>query len=106
MKIPKDMKRYCPTCKKHTLQKVKLEKNRGRNKTHPLSQFSQIRLKLKGITQGMGNKGRISRGALNSWKRYNKKHSKRPDLRHTCTECKKTNTASGRALRSKKISVE
>ncbi len=106
MKIPKEIKRYCPSCKKHTTQKVKNEKNRGRNKTTPLSKFSQIRLKLKGRTTGTGNTGRYARGALNSWKRYNKKHSKRIDLRFTCTECKKTNTASGKALRTKKIQIE
>ena len=34
MKIPKEMKRYCPSCKKHTAQKVKNEKGRGRNKEY------------------------------------------------------------------------
>ena len=97
------MKRYCPKCKKHTLHKVKEVKNRGRNKAHPLTQFSQIRLKLKGHTTGLGNKGRYSRGALNSWKRYNKKHSKKPDLRYTCTTCNYTSTQSGGGKRSKKI---
>lgn len=106
MKIPKEMKRYCPNCKEHTLQKVKLDKNKGKNKAHPMSQFSQIRMKLRGLSMGTGNMGKLSRGALNSWKRFNKKHSKRPDLRYTCTVCKKTNTSSGRAPRSKKISVE
>ena len=108
MKLPKEVKRYCPHCKTHTVQKVKNEKNRGKNKTHPLTQFSKIRLKLRGAWQGQGtgNKGARSRGAINSWKRFNKKHSKRPDWRFTCTECKKTNTSSGKAPRSKKILVE
>lgn len=108
MKFPKEIKRYCPSCKKHTLQKVKNEKNRGKNKTHTLTQFSSIRLKLRGLWrgQGTGNKGAKSRGAMNSWKRYNKKHSKRIDLRFTCTECKKVNVSSGRSQRTKKISIE
>jgi large subunit ribosomal protein L44e len=106
MKIPKEMKRYCPSCKKHTLQKVKNEKNRGKNKTHPMTQFSQLRLKLRGQTTGLGNKGARSRGALNSWKRFNKKHSKKPDLRFNCTVCNKSSTASGGLARSKKLSVE
>lgn len=106
MKVPKEIKRYCPKCKKHTTQKVKNEKNRGRNKTHPMSQFSQIRLALKGSTKGMGNKNRFSRGALNSWKRYNKKHSKCTDFRYTCSECNKTNLSSSAGIRSKKILVE
>jgi len=106
MKIPKEIKRYCPKCKTHTTQKVKNEKNRGRNKTRPLSKFSQVRLKLKGTTTGLGNKGRISRGALNSWKRFNKKHSKKTDFRFTCQTCKKTNVSADPGIRSKKIQVE
>lgn len=106
MKIPKEMKRYCPSCKKHTLQKVKNEKNRGKNKTHPMTQFSRVRQELRGIGTGRGNKGRMSRGALNSWKRFNKKHSKKTDLRYTCTECKKTNVSAGKGIRSKKIQIE
>ncbi len=106
MKIPKEMKRFCSKCKKHTLQKVKNEKNRGKNKTHPMTRFSQIRMKLRGLTTGTGNKGARSRGALNSWKRFNKKHSKKTDLRYTCTECNKTNVSADKGIRSKKISVE
>lgn len=106
MKVPKEMKRYCPNCKKHTLQKVKIEKNRGKNKTHPMTQFSRIRQELRGIGVGRGNKGRMSRGAMNSWKRFNKKHSKRPDLRYTCTVCSKVNLNGDSAERAKKISVE
>jgi len=106
MKIPKEMKRYCPKCMKHTLQKVKNEKNRGKNKTHHLTQFSKIRQKLRGYETGTGNQGRMSRGSMNSWKRYNKKHSKKTDLRYTCTVCGKTNVSSGKGIRSKKISVE
>ena len=106
MKIPKEMKRFCPKCKKHTLQKVKNEKNRGKNKTNVMTQFSQMRMKMRGLSTGRGNKGKLSRGALNSWKRFNKKHSKRTDLRFTCTECNKTNVSSDKGIRSKKISVE
>ncbi len=108
MKVPKEMKRYCPKCKLHTTQKVKNEKNRGRNKTHPLSKFSMLRLNARGVGTGigLGNAGRYSRGALNSWKRYNKKHSKRTDFRYTCSQCNKTNLSSGRSNRSKKIQVE
>lgn len=106
MKLPKEVKRYCPNCKTHTLQKVKNEKNRGKNKTHTMTQFSKMRMKLRGLTTGTGNIGKMSRGAQGGWKRFNKKHSKRPDWRFTCTECKKSNTSSGKAPRSKKILVE
>ena len=106
MKFPKEIKRYCPNCKTHSTQKVKNEKNRGKNKTHPLTQFSKIRQELRGIGVGMGNKGRMSRGSLNSWKRFNKKHSKKTDLRYTCQDCKKTNVSGSSGYRCKKITVE
>lgn len=108
MKIPKEIKRYCPNCKTHTSQKVKNEKNRGKSKTHPLSRFGKVRQTLRGIGQGIGsgNAGRMSRGAMNSWKRFNKKHSKKTDFRYTCEGCKKTNVGSGAGIRSKKIQIE
>ena len=106
MKIPKLIKRYCPSCKKHTEQKVKNEKNRGKSKTHPLTQFGRVRQELRGIGIGRGNKGRMSRGAMNSWKRFNKKHSKKTDLRYTCTTCNKTNLSSSKGIRTKKIQIE
>ena len=108
MKIPKEIKRYCPNCKTHTLQKVKNEKNRGKSKTHPLSRFGKVRQILRGIGQGVGrgNAGRMSRGAMNGWKRFNKKHSKKTDFRFTCSKCKKTNVSGSAGIRSKKIVVE
>jgi large subunit ribosomal protein L44e len=106
MKIPKQMKRYCPSCKKHTLQKVKNEKNRGKSRTHPLSRFSKARQELRRIGIGRGNQGRMSRGAMNSWKRFNKKQTKKTDLRYTCMECNKTNVSADRGIRAKKVSVE
>ena len=106
MKIPKEQKRFCPKCKKHTTQKVKNEKNRGKNKTNVMTQFSMIRMKLRGLATGFGNKGKLSRGSLNSWKRFNKKHSKKTDLRFTCSQCNKTSVSGSSGHRSKKIAVE
>ena len=106
MKFPKELKRYCKTCKTHTEQKVKNEKNRGKNKTHSLTKFSKTRMKLKGLDVGFGNQGRLSRGALKSWKRFNKKHSKKTDLRFSCTTCNKTNVSASSGFRTKKILVE
>lgn len=108
MKVPKEIKRYCPNCKTHTLQKVKIEKGRGKNKTHPMTQFSSIRLKLRGQWKGCGtgNSGARSRGALNSWKRYNKKHSKRTDFRYTCSVCGKINVNADGTKRTKKVQIE
>ncbi len=108
MKVPKEMKRYCPKCSEHTTQKVKVEKGKGRNKSHPLSKYSMTRLAKRRIGQrfGTGNSGRYSRGALNSWKRYNKKHSKRIDFRYTCGTCKKINLSGSKGPRTKKVQVE
>lgn len=90
MKIPKEMKRYCPKCNKHTVQKVKQEKNRGKNKTHPMSAGSRSRVEARGLWRGFGNMGKYSKGAINKWKRYNKKRTKKTDLRYECTVCKYT----------------
>jgi ribosomal protein L44E len=40
MKFPKETKRYCPTCKKHTSQQVMNQKQKGRSAAHPLSRGS------------------------------------------------------------------
>lgn len=108
MKAPKELKRYCPKCKTHTTQKVKQDKNRGRNKAHPLSKYSMTRLAARRIGQefGTGNSGRYSRGAMNSWKRYNKKHSKRIDFRFTCSQCSKVNVSGDKGPRTKRIVIE
>ena len=82
--------KYCPTCKKHTEQTITQEKQRGKNKTHPMSRGSRIRMRLRGQDRGFGNKGKTSKGAMTKWKMYNKKATKKVDLRYTCTVCKKT----------------
>lgn len=105
MKFPKERKRYCPTCKKHTLHKIKHEKNRGKNKTHPLSKGSMVRMRLRGAARGVGNHGKTSRGAMSGWKRWNKKRTKKTDFRYTCMVCKKTH-AQSKGLRASKIVFE
>ncbi len=106
MKLPKEIKRFCAHCKKHTIHKVKEEKNRGKNKTHPMTKGSKLRLILRGRITGFGNSGSFSRGAVNSWKRSNKKRSKKIDLRFTCTECSKSSTKRGGSFRAKKIEFQ
>ena len=107
MKVPKEMKRYCPKCTSHTTQKVKIDKGKGRNKAHPLSKYSRTRLAARRIGQGFGtgNSGRLSRGSQNSWKRQNKKHSKKIDFRYTCSVCKKMNLSGDKGPRTKKMQV-
>ncbi|MBS3112533.1 50S ribosomal protein L44e [Candidatus Woesearchaeota archaeon] len=105
MKIPKLIKRYCKHCKTHSEHKVALSKNRTRNTAHPLSQGSMIRMNRRSQARGSGNLGKVSRGALNSWKRYNKKTSKKADLRFTCKVCNKTSPKRN-TIRTKKVEFQ
>lgn len=102
MKLPKTTKKYCRTCKSHTEQKVSLAKNRTRGSAHPLSLGSKTRMNRRSEARGSGNMGKVSRGAMNKWKRFNKKQSKHPDTRYTCQACKKTSTGKN-MQRAKKI---
>ena len=102
MKFPKKRRRYCPFCKKHTEQTLKQEKQRGKNKSHPMSRGSRTRMRLRGQDRGHGNKGKTSKGAMTKWKMYNKKATKKVDLRYTCTECKKINII-GSGFRAGKV---
>ena len=104
MKLPKETKRFCKRCKKHTLHKTKQEKNKGKNKTHPMTKFSQVRMKLRGLTTGFGNMGARSRKPGGAWKRFNKKHSKKIDIRYICKEC--NYVSCNGTKRTKKFSIE
>ncbi len=105
MKLPKLIKRYCRNCKVHTEHKVALAKSRTKNTAHPLSQGSKIRMKRRGEARGSGNQGKTSRGAMNKWKRFNKKTSKKADLRFTCKTCSKTSTKK-KTKRAKKVEFQ
>jgi len=87
MKHKKIVRAYCIKCKKHQEHKVSVAKAGGRNKTHPLSRGSRRRMRLRGLDRGYGNKGRVSRGAVSSWKRTGAKVSKKVDLKLTCNNC-------------------
>lgn len=104
MKIPKQMKRFCPFCKKHTEHKVTLQKHRGLSKTHTQSRGSQTRTKKRGSRAGTGNLGRYSRRALAQWKMTGAKASKKTDLRYTCSVCQKTHVQKA-GKRSKKVEM-
>ena len=102
MKKPKAIKRYCPTCKKHTDQKVSESKKKGRNATHPMSKGSTHRVKARGQRRGVGNYGRYSRPTKP--KMTGKKLSKKTDFRYQCKECKKS-TCQKDGFRAKKIEL-
>ena len=88
MKLPKETKRYCPYCKKHTSQTVLTAKQKSRSATHPLSRGGNSRLKSRGLISGYGNKGRYSRKGPKDWK-MKAKVTKKISVVFKCKVCNK-----------------
>ncbi len=88
MKLPKEVKRYCPKCRKHTLQAVSTAKQKSRSSTHPLSRWSTSRAKSRSYRSGYGNLGRFSKPAIKDWKRKTKT-TKRIAIMYKCSVCGK-----------------
>lgn len=87
MKLPKEKKRYCKYCKKHTAHKVVLVTSSKQRSS--LKRGSTVRAKLRGH-RGFGNLGRWgSKPAVTKWKRKTK-HTKKTNIIYTCEECKKS----------------
>jgi len=105
MKLKKNTKRYCPTCKKQTEQIISIAKSGGRNKQHPMSKGSRKRMKKRGLDRGFGNKGRTSKGAVSKFKRTGSKQSKKQDLRYKCKVCKKISVQK-KGKRAKKTEIK
>lgn len=103
MKIPKEMNRYCPYCKKHTSQTVATAKQRSRSATHPLSRGSTSRLERRGLRVGYGNQGRYSRKGPKDWKRKTK-ITKRITLMYKCKTCNKMKGIK-KAIRTGRIEI-
>ncbi len=103
MKLPKETRRYCPTCKKHTLQVVSTAKQKSRSASHPLSRGSMSRLRARGLRRGTGNKGKYSKPAVKSWKRKTKV-TRRIGVLYKCKECGKAKGIK-KAIRSGRIEV-
>ncbi|MEA3378111.1 MAG: 50S ribosomal protein L44e [Nanoarchaeota archaeon] len=103
MKVPKKLKKYCPKCKAHKEMTISIVKQQGKNKVHPLSRGSKKRIRLRGGFRGVGNKGSFSRGAINKWKRYGAKKSKKVNLKLKCKDCGKSILLIGN--RAKKVEV-
>ena len=85
MKVPKKKMRYCPYCKKRTEQKVK-EPSKG--KASSMKRGSKVRMKLRGLWRGIGNKGKYSR--MKNQAKKKRKTTKKTNLLYTCTECGKS----------------
>ena len=102
MRLPKQTRRYCPYCKKHTLQTVGTAKQKARSATHPLSRGSPTRIRARNL-QGLGNWGKRSKKGVKDWKRKTKV-TKRITVSYTCQECKKTKMIK-KAIRAGRIEI-
>lgn len=103
MKLPKETKRYCPTCKAHTKQIVGTAKQRSRSSTHPMSRGSASRETARGLRGGFGNLGRRSRKGPKDWKRKTKV-TKRISVTYKCSKCGKIRGIK-KAIRAGRIEI-
>jgi len=103
MKFPKETRRYCPHCRKHTTHGIDTAKQKGRSSTHPLSRGSASRLEARGLMSGKGNKGKYSKPSVKSWKRKSKV-TRRITILYTCRECGKSKGIK-KAIRSGRIEI-
>jgi len=88
MKIPKTTNRFCPYCKKKTVQKIKLVGTGFQRGT--LTRGSKYRAKLRGLGRGIGNLGKWgSKPAQSKFKRKSKT-TKKTNKMYTCKECSKS----------------
>ncbi len=101
MKIPKNIKRLCPYCGKHTEHKVASAK---KSSPRPLSHGSKYRARKRGLAKGTGNLGRYSKPPITKFKLTGQKQSKKTDLRYECKVCKKKHGQS-RGIRSKRFQL-
>lgn len=99
MKIPKQIKRYCPVCKTHTIVKVAQSKRRTAS---AMRHGNKYRARLRGLARGHGNLGRYSKKPISKWKMTGSKQIKKTDLRFTCTKCGKSFCQS-HGIRAKKV---
>src|SRR3989344_5426098 len=103
MKLPKETRRYCPTCRKHTKQKIGTAKQSSRSSAHPLSRWSTSRVQSRGLKVGPGNQGRFSKPAIKSWKRKTKT-TRRISITYKCSVCGKMKGIK-KAIRTGRIEI-
>ena len=104
MKMPKLMRRLCTHCKTHTEHKLEQVKAKSRSSARPLSRYSRSRTNARGLTKGMGNKGKYSMPPIKKRKMMNQKLSKKVDLRYQCQKCKKSSQGK-KGFRAKKFEL-
>ena len=92
MKMPKQQRKYCPYCKKHTLHTVEESKRRQRRTLSVWQRRFLRKMKGYGSFPKENPKGR-------------EKPTRKLDLRFTCSECKKGHSI-GLGFRIKKLEFE
>jgi len=90
MKMPRNIKRYCPTCKKHTLHAIE------RMKKKKASELRKGQRRFRRVTAGY-------RGFPRPKFEGREKPTKRLALRMRCKECGKAHQVPG--IRSKKFEL-
>ncbi|MBN1924102.1 MAG: 50S ribosomal protein L44e [Nanoarchaeota archaeon] len=98
MKMPKSVKRYCPSCKKHTLQNVTQNKT-GRKRG--AMTIGERRHHRRGGIEGYGG---FPKPQLEKSSKHKKKTSKKIDIRFECSICKKKNALKN-TFRAKKFEI-
>lgn len=102
MKLSKNIRRFCPTCRRHTQHSVKLGKTGF--KRGSMKHGSIKRAAKRGLGVGFGNKGRWGSKPAKP-KRTGAKSTKKASINYTCEVCKKTSLRS-KGIRAKKVELE
>jgi large subunit ribosomal protein L44e len=103
MKLPKETKRYCPYCRKHTVQTLSIAKQKSRSSAHPLSRWGTSRTKARSYRSGYGNLGRFSKPAIKS-RKMKTKVTKKMAILYKCKICNKMKQIR-KAIRSSRIEI-
>lgn len=94
MKMPKEVRKFCPECGKHTIHKIRKEKGGARNR-RALAWTERQKKRRK---TGYGNKGKFSKAPAGE------KPTKKVDLRYECKECGKEHII-GKGFRVKRLEL-
>lgn len=92
MKFPKEIRVYCPNCKKHVIHKVKVA-SKGRARTLAIGNRAH-------------NRSLLGHGGKRAGEKTVKKQGKRQKLMLECTTCKKKQEKVLRGRTKKKVELK
>lgn len=103
MKLPKEVKRYCKYCRKHTIHKVVIASSG--HKRSSFKRGSIERARKRGLGRGFGNLGRWgSKPAITKWKRKTKS-TKKTNILYKCLTCNK-HSQQRQGIRTSKMQIK